>query len=124
MPGYSPSSTYPFAVNSLLFASQVYIMTTGDLFTYNGRLVTGFGVAAVIVTIIPYLVQLPLGLNYWITFIVLFIFGAFAGIAQGTVFTMAANLPFKYMGAVMLGNGICGIAANLLRAITLAAFPA
>jgi hypothetical protein len=36
---------------------------------------------------------------------------------------MAANLPFKYMGAVMFGNGICGIGANILRAITLAVFP-
>jgi len=37
---------------------------------------------------------------------------------------MAANLPFKYMGAVMFGNGISGIAANILRAVTLASFPA
>lgn len=32
-------------------------------------------------------------------------------------------LPFKYMGAVMFGNGLSGITLNLLRAITLAAFP-
>jgi hypothetical protein len=37
---------------------------------------------------------------------------------------MAANLPFKYMGAVMFGNGISAIACNILRAITIASFPA
>jgi hypothetical protein len=36
---------------------------------------------------------------------------------------MAANLPFKYMGAVMLGNGISAISCNILRAITIASFP-
>jgi len=53
----------------------------------------------------------------------LLIFGAFSGTAQGSVFSMAAGLPFKYMGAVMFGSGICGIATNALRAITLVAFP-
>jgi hypothetical protein len=32
-------------------------------------------------------------------------------------------LPPKYMGAVMLGNGLSGIAINILRAICLAALP-
>lgn len=36
---------------------------------------------------------------------------------------MAANLPFKYMGAVMFGNGLSAIWCNILRAITLAALP-
>ena len=36
---------------------------------------------------------------------------------------MAAGLPFKYMGAVMFGSGICGVATNALRAVTLLAFP-
>lgn len=36
---------------------------------------------------------------------------------------MAANMPFKYMGAVMFGNGLAAIFCNVLRAITLIAFP-
>jgi len=32
-------------------------------------------------------------------------------------------MPFKYMGAVMFGNGLCGIICNLLRGMTLIAFP-
>lgn len=31
--------------------------------------------------------------------------------------------PFKYMGAVMFGNGMSGIILNALRAICLAIFP-
>jgi len=81
MPGYSPSSTYPFAVNFLLFCSQVYLMTVGDMFTYNGRIVVGFSVVALILAFIPYLAALPLGLNYWVTFCVLIVYGAFSGVA-------------------------------------------
>lgn len=36
---------------------------------------------------------------------------------------MAGMFPFKYMGAVMFGNGLSGITMNVLRAITLAVFP-
>jgi hypothetical protein len=36
---------------------------------------------------------------------------------------MAGGLPFKYMGAVMLGQGIAGMASNILRAITLIVWP-
>jgi solute carrier family 29 (equilibrative nucleoside transporter), member 1/2/3 len=123
MEGYSPTSTYPFANNMLVVASQVWIMTTGDLFTYSGRLITGFTALAVMCAAMPYLIVLPLGLNYWVVFTLLIIYGGFSGIAQGTVYTMAANLPFKYMGAVMFGNGLCGIAMNALRGLTLIAFP-
>jgi len=125
MVGSSPASTYPFANNALVVASQVWIMTTGDLFTYNGRLIVGFTGVAVICGIMPYSVALlPSGVNYWVTFGLLVIYGGFSGVAQGTVFTMAANMPFKYMGAVMVGNGLSAICCNTLRAITLIAFPA
>ena len=45
------------------------------------------------------------------------------GACQGTVFQMAAAFPFKYMGAVMVGNGMAGIGSNFFRAITLFVFP-
>lgn len=54
---------------------------------------------------------------------ILIIFGATGGVVQGSVFGLAGMLPFKYMGAVMFGNGLSGITLNVLRAITLAAFP-
>lgn len=36
---------------------------------------------------------------------------------------MSAMLEFKYIGAVMFGNGLSAIFCNVLRAITLVAFP-
>jgi hypothetical protein len=36
---------------------------------------------------------------------------------------MAGGLPFKYMAATMLGQGVAGIASNVLRAATLYFFP-
>jgi len=74
---------------------------------------------------LPFAARLPQqnNFNFWIVFLLLIIFGAFSGTAQGAVFTMAAGLPFKYMGAVMLGSGICGIGPNLLRGVTLLVYP-
>jgi equilibrative nucleoside transporter 1/2/3 len=43
--------------------------------------------------------------------------------AQGGIFGFAGIFPPKYTGAVMLGNGFSGLAMNVLRMITLAAFP-
>lgn len=36
---------------------------------------------------------------------------------------MAGMMPSSYMGAVMFGNGVSGIACNVLNCITLIAFP-
>lgn len=36
---------------------------------------------------------------------------------------MAGGLPFKYMAAVMFGQGVAGIASNVLRAATLYFWP-
>lgn len=82
MVNYSPASTYPFANNALVVASQVWIMTTGDLFTYSGRIVSGFLGVAIICALMPYSVALlPVGTNYWVTFSLLVIYGGFSGIA-------------------------------------------
>lgn len=123
MPGYTPSSTYPYANFMLVCGSQASMVFVGDSYTWNTRIVVAFSGVAVILIALPFLAALPVGLNYWVCFIVLIPFGAFSGIAQGTIFTMAAQLPFKYMGAVMFGNGIIAISCNVLRGITLAAFP-
>jgi hypothetical protein len=57
-------------------------MTTGDQFTYTGRIVAGFTGAAVILTLMPYSTALlPAGANYWVTFGLLFVYGAFSGVA-------------------------------------------
>lgn len=77
---YAPASTYPFAVNILLFASQIFMITTGDKFTYTQRILSSLTVLIVILAVIPYLAILPLGYNYWAVFVILIPFGAFSGL--------------------------------------------
>ena len=55
---------------------------------------------------------------------VLAIFGGVLGMVMGTVYGLAGIIPDpKYMGAVMVGNGIAGISSNVLRVIFVATFP-
>ena len=56
---------------------------------------------------------------YYSVLILLAIFGIFSGLAQGTIFMIAAKFPGPEMGMVMFGNGIAGLGANALRAISL-----
>jgi hypothetical protein len=78
---YSPASTYPFANIFTVVVSQIWIMTTGDKFTYNGRLIVSFTGVAILCAIMPYLVVLPLGINYWVVFFTLIFYGWFSGVA-------------------------------------------
>lgn len=55
--------------------------------------------------------------------ITLLTFGFFGGIMQASVFAYSGMLPPKYIGAVMFGNGLSGIAMSVLRAICLVALP-
>jgi len=60
---------------------------------------------------------------FWSCFFVLFIFGFLNGVLQSQVFALAGMMPFKYIAAVMFGNGLSGIAMNILRAILQLALP-
>jgi hypothetical protein len=51
------------------------------------------------------------------------LFGIISGFVTAAVFGLAGMLPPKYVGAVMLGNGLSGILMSALRAIFLAALP-
>lgn len=123
MPGHNPYSVFPFGVNLLVVAAQCYLVISGRKFTHTKRVVVGFGGCSVILVLLPFAATIKQSANFYVVFALLVVFGAFSGTAQGSVFSMAAGLPFKYMGAVMFGSGICGIATNALRAITLLAFP-
>lgn len=75
-------------------------------------------VSSLIVLVMPFMTHYlsPAG-SFWSNFGILLIFGAFNGILQGTVYGLAGILPFKYIGAVMFGNGVSGVMMNSLRAI-------
>ena len=124
MTGYLPASTYPFAVNFCVGLIQIVLVVYGSKISNTMRLVPCFIIVGIIMVILPFLANIGGAVAYWSCFSILVFLGIFYGAAQGTVFAMAAAFPFKYMGAVMVGNGIAGIGSNLVRAATLKAFPA
>ncbi|CAI2361264.1 unnamed protein product [Moneuplotes crassus] len=60
----------------------------------------------------------------WPVILVVIVFlGVANSFAQGGIFGFSGMFPFKYIGAVMFGNGFSGLAMNIFRMITLAIFP-
>ena len=61
--------------------------------------------------------------SFWLVFIVLIPFGFIQGIAQSSTFAFAGQLPFRYMAALMFGQGLGALGCNVIRAITLEVWP-
>ena len=59
--------------------------------------------SAIILVTIPLLAKLGNAAGFWSVFIILFFFSFISGVCQASVFSLAGGLPYKYMGAVMLG---------------------
>jgi hypothetical protein len=55
--------------------------------------------------------------KFVVCFLILNVFGFLNGCVQGQVFGLGGILPGKYMGSIMFGNGLSGIACNVLRMI-------
>ena len=124
MDGFYPASTYPFACNGLLGITQVILVIYGKKISDTTRLVPGFLITAIIMILLPILANQGGAFGYWSCFwVLLLFFGVFFGACRLTVFQMAAAFPFKYMGAVMVGNGAAGLGSNFFRAATLLVFP-
>jgi hypothetical protein len=83
-----------------------------------------FILEAVIMIVLPFLAHVPEeeSTRFWACFCLLFFFGAVNGMCQASVFGLAGILPGEYMGAVMFGNGVSGVACNSLAMIFLATF--
>ena len=80
-------------------------------------------IQALVLVLIPFLANIGGTIGYWSVFAILFFYGLINGVCVASSFSMAGGLPFKYMGAMMLGQGISGISANIMRAITLILWP-
>ncbi|XP_067007523.1 equilibrative nucleoside transporter 1 isoform X1 [Anabrus simplex] len=63
------------------------------------------------------------GVFFWLTMVTVVILNMANGIYQNTVFGMAAKLPFKYTGAVILGANISGTFSSLISILSLAMAP-
>ena len=64
-----------------------------------------FFLAGCIVLILPFTAKYGSSATekFWVTFLVMFVYGPINGIMQGSVFGLASILPFEYVGGVMLG---------------------
>lgn len=103
MPDNNPLQTFGFANNFFVTIAQIWCTIMGPKFSYTCKLVTGFLVCGVCMCIIPFTARMPENENYFITFSVLLVFGWFSGMVQGTAYTMAAAMGFKYLGMLFLG---------------------
>jgi len=121
---YHPASVFGFAVNGLLIFTSIWTMIYGNKYPFVWRISGGYLVIAVLMIVLPLITNaLTSGGAFAADISILLIFGVFGGIVQSSTFALSGMLPPKYMGAVMFGQGISGIALNLCRAICLLAIP-
>ena len=124
MPTHKPITIYPFAVHFLIVFGMMYVVIRGPKSgSYNFRITLSYVVSAIILLMIPFLAEVGDTAGFWLVLTALVIFGWFAGLGQGAVYALAGGMPFKYIAAIMLGQGISGIFSNVLRTITLCVFP-
>ena len=123
MPGYSPATVVVFAVSLLNVSVQIWVIIIGQKYSFNLRIVLSFMIQAIVMVLIPIIANIGGKIGYWSWFAILMIFGLISGIGIASVFSLAGGLPPKYMGAVVLGNGITGFVVIVLRAITLELWP-
>lgn len=99
------------------------MLVYGNDIGYKMRIVPGFFLQGALFLIIPFLTNIGGDTAYYSVFCCLLVFGLASGICQGTIFGMAARFPGPEMGLVMFGNGVAGLGANVLKAISLTAWP-
>ncbi|XP_046383683.1 equilibrative nucleoside transporter 1 isoform X2 [Ischnura elegans] len=63
------------------------------------------------------------GVFFWVTMATVVLLNMACGIYQNSVYGMAARLPFKYTGAVVLGSNISGTFTAIISIISLAVAP-
>ena len=88
------------------------------------RLITGLLFVFGLTLTMPFIVRYLSEDTAWvIILIIIVVYGIASSFVQGGIFGFAGIFPFKYTGAVMLGNGFSGLAMNGFRMICLAIFP-
>lgn len=125
MPGYQPAFIYPFAVNILNATMQFVICIYGPSMPDRLKVQIAFFMQAVVLILLPFVthyIEDP-GTKFYACFALLLVFGGFNGMSQGQVFGLGGLLPQKYLGLIMLGNGICGVGLNLIRILCVVMLP-
>ena len=126
-PGRNPMFLIPLLYNLPSVPTMLVMIGCGGKFScfFSTRLLLTFFLDAVILVCIPLVpVVFP---NVEVAFVIVLclatLFGCITSVMQSSVFAFAGQLPQDYVGAVMFGNGIAGIAATALSMITQGALP-
>lgn len=124
MPEYYPASTYPFALQFLLFLGSLFYTVFKDRWMASEVQIIGcFAIQALLLSLIPIFANLGGEFGYWSVFFTLIITGWFAGVVQSCLFAENTKFPSKYIGIFLTSQGLAGIFCNVLRFATLALWP-
>lgn len=114
---------YPFAVEVFMLLAMFWVIISGSKYSFTTRIVTCFIISASVTIAFPFLASIGGKTAFWLVFLDLLIFGINSGVVRATIYSLAAALPFSYMGALMLGTGFSGIFTNVLRGLTFWLWP-
>lgn len=81
MPGYSPQTVYPFAVNGLVLIAMIWVIIYGNTYSFTLRIVSTYILSAIVLVTFPILAQLGDAAGFWSVFILLLFFGLVIGVA-------------------------------------------
>eukprot|EP00005_Dracoamoeba_jomungandri_P001169 CAMPEP_0174259476 /NCGR_PEP_ID=MMETSP0439-20130205/8294_1 /TAXON_ID=0 /ORGANISM="Stereomyxa ramosa, Strain Chinc5" /LENGTH=440 /DNA_ID=CAMNT_0015343373 /DNA_START=155 /DNA_END=1477 /DNA_ORIENTATION=- len=98
----------------------------GPKFSFSSRIYLTFGVTFIIQVVTPFISNrfgMSTDVAMGVTLGLIFITGSAIAILFGAILGFASLFPPSFITAVMIGNGIAGILAGVLRIITKAAIP-
>jgi hypothetical protein len=121
MGDHQPQSVMPFVYSFPVLVAQIWVVVQGaDKYSESARVISSFTVATILLASLPLVVRFESpSANFYVCLFVLMINGAVIGVCMTTVFTIAAQMPSKYMAAIMFGQGIGAVGVNLIRIATL-----
>ena len=124
MPGLYPASTYPFALQFLLFFGSLFFTVFKDRWMRVERqIVLCAAISAALFALIPFLANIGGVAGYWLVFCDLVVLGWFLGLFQGLLYSENTKLPGAYIGIFLTSQGLAGIFSNLLRFVSLEIWP-
>ena len=122
--GYDPSFTFPFVFIWPLFLGSLSLVYLSNKISFNVRLYASFVVILVWSVSMPFITEYIGGRSgWWILMISIVINGAANSFVQGGLFGYASIFPSKYMGSMMIGQGLSGFILNFIKILTLIILP-
>lgn len=120
MPTYNPGFVFPLAVNFLQLFMMFVVSIVAGKFSYNfkiGVMYLATSVLTIILPFWPYMIK-DEGTAFWLCIVNLLMFGICVAFLQASGFGFSGVLPGKYIGIFMVGQGVSGVAMNVIRLIS------